>query len=70
MTATTKAQKSIDYQEIGDEPRTGSSPYVIEFFKARDQMIADRNDNIVSFQYRAETKTIISRRELLLMTEV
>jgi hypothetical protein len=65
MTATTKAPKSIDHQKIGDEPRTGSSPQVIEFFKARDQMIADRKDNIVSFRYRAETKSIISRRELL-----
>jgi hypothetical protein len=65
MTATTKAPKSIDYQKIGDEMRTGSSPQVIEFFKARDQMIADRNDNIVSFRYGAETKSIISRRELL-----
>jgi hypothetical protein len=66
MTATTKAPKSIDHQKVGDELRTGSSPHVIEFFKARDQMIADRsNDNIVSFRYRAETKGIISRRELL-----
>ena len=65
MTATTKAPKSIDHQKIGDELRTGSSPQVIEFFKARDQMIADGNDNIVSFRYKAETKSIISRRELL-----
>jgi hypothetical protein len=65
MTATTKAPRSIDYQEVGDELRTGSSPHLIEFFKARDQMIADRNDNIVSFRFRAETKSIISRRELL-----
>jgi hypothetical protein len=65
MTATTKTPKSIHHQKFGDELRTSSSPHVIEFFKARDQMIADRNSNIVSFRYRAETKSIVSRRELL-----
>jgi hypothetical protein len=65
MTATTKTPKSIDHQNIGDELRAGSSPHVIEFFKARDQMFADRNDNIISFRYRAERKSSISRRDLL-----
>jgi hypothetical protein len=65
MTATTKASKSIDQQKAGDELRTDSSPHVIEFFKAHDQMIDEHNGNIVSFRYRAETKSIISRRDLL-----
>jgi hypothetical protein len=65
MTATTKTSTSIDHQRAGDELRTGSSPHIIEFFEARDRMTADRFDNIVSFRYRAETKSIISRRELL-----
>jgi hypothetical protein len=65
MTATTKAPKSINQQKVGDELRTDSSPYLIEFFKARDQMIAERNDKIVSFRDGAETKCFISRRDLL-----
>lgn len=65
MTATTKAPKSIDYQKVGDESRTGSSPYVIEFFKARDQVIVEKDDKIISFRYSTDRKSIISRRELL-----
>jgi hypothetical protein len=65
MTATTKAPKSIDYQKVGDEPRIGSSPYLIEFFKARDQVIAEENDKIISFRYGTDKRSIISRRELL-----
>jgi hypothetical protein len=64
MTATTKAPKSIDQQEAGNELRTGSSPHIIEFFKAHDRMTGEHN-NIVSFRYRAETQSIISRRDLL-----
>jgi hypothetical protein len=65
MTATTKSPKSIGHQSVADELGTGSSPHVIEFFKARDQMIADHNGKIVPFGYRPETQRVLSRRELL-----
>jgi hypothetical protein len=65
MTATTKAPKSIDYQKVGDELRSGPPPHLIEFFKACDQVIADPSDNIISFQYSTERKGFTSRRELL-----
>jgi hypothetical protein len=65
MTVPSKAPESSDRLDDLDDPTTGcSSPQVIEFFAAREQMIADQHGCAQPFRRRQETKNI-SRRELL-----
>jgi hypothetical protein len=65
MTATSKDRESADHQDDLEDLQTGSLPHVIEFFTAREQMIADRYGNTEPFGYKNEKRCIPSRRELL-----
>ena len=66
MTVSSKAQESSDRPDDVDDLTTGcSSPQVIEFFAARDQMLADHHNYAQPFGHRQETKNISYRRELL-----
>jgi hypothetical protein len=66
MTVPSKAPESSDRPDDLDDLTTGcSSPQVIEFFAARDQMIADHHGFAQPFGHRQEIKNISYRRELL-----
>ena len=65
MNVLSKAPESTDrHDDLNDLP-TDSSSHVIEFFTARDRMIADPDDSTQLFGYRRETKNSASRRKLL-----
>jgi hypothetical protein len=66
MTVPSKAPESSDRPDDLDDLTTGcSSPQVIEFFAAREQMIADHHGCAQPFGHRQEAKNISYRRELL-----
>jgi len=65
MNVLSKAPESTDRHDDLNDLSTDSSSHVIEFFTARDRMIADPDDNTQSFDYRRGTKNIAYRRELL-----
>jgi hypothetical protein len=66
MTVTSEAPESIDRQKLENRLEAGTSPHIIEFFSARDRMIADRNENTLSYQHGQKAKCFLSRCELLL----
>jgi hypothetical protein len=66
MTVSFKAPESSHRPDDLDDLTTGcSSPQVIEFFAARDQMIADQHGCAQPFGHRQEAMNISYRRELL-----
>jgi len=66
MTVPSKVPESSDRPDDQDDLTTGcSSPQVIEFFAAREQMIADHHGFAQPFGHRQEKKNISYRRELL-----
>jgi hypothetical protein len=66
MTVPSKAPESSDRPDDLDDLTTGcSSPQVIEFFAARDRLIADHHGCAQPFGHRQEAKHISYRRELL-----
>jgi hypothetical protein len=62
MTVTTNAPEPTDRRCDLNELQTGSSSCVIDFFTARDQMIADSNSSTEPFGYRHEIRSIAFRR--------
>jgi hypothetical protein len=66
MTVSSKAPKSSDRLDDLHDLTTGcSSPQVIDFFAARDQMIAEHHSCAQRFGHRQEAKNVSYRRELL-----
>lgn len=65
MNVTSKAKESINRQDDWNASQAESSPLVIEFFTARDRLIADRNDRTQLFGRGKERGSIHGRRELL-----
>jgi hypothetical protein len=65
MNVLSKAPESTDRHDDLNDLSTDSSSHVIEFFTARDRMIADPDDSTQLYGYRRETKNCASRRELL-----
>jgi hypothetical protein len=66
MNVPSKAPESSDRLDDLDDLTTGcSSPQVIEFFAARDQIIADQHGCAQPFGHRQEAMNISYRRELL-----
>ena len=60
MTVTSKAPESSDRPDDLDDLTTGcSSPQVIEFFAARDQMIADHHGYAQPFGHRQEIRIFL-----------
>ena len=65
MNVLSKAPDTTDRHDDLNDLSTDSSSHVIEFFTARDRMIADLDDSTQSLGYRRETKDTAYRRELL-----
>ena len=64
MTVNRNFPEPADRHYDLDELRASSSPHVIEFFTARDQIPGDSNDSIELLGQWYELKSIRSRQEL------
>lgn len=69
MTVISNAPDPTDSHYHLSEPQIGSSPYVIEFFTAREQMLAERG-SVETGSYKREIKTIPFRREFFLSRRI
>jgi hypothetical protein len=65
MNVISKATESTYRQGDWNASQTESSHRVIEFFTARDRLIADRNEHAGLFGCGQERRSIPGRRELL-----
>lgn len=63
MTATSKATEPTDHHNDLNELRTDSSPHVIEFFTARDEMDADSSCATDPFGYKHDLEQMHFMRE-------
>jgi len=65
MTVTSNVPEPADRHDDLDELQTSSSPHVIEFFTARDQITTDSHGSIELLGQRHELKSIPFRQEFL-----
>jgi hypothetical protein len=63
MTVTSGATQPTDRHSDLNETRTSSSPFLIEFFSAREQMQHDSNWSADPFAYRRELEEIHFSRD-------